>query len=149
VAQYLSFRSEDGPADGSSDDDLGILVEIDDREVETPVGVEKAGIFGRRPDGAAAIAVARTTFSAAVRGVVRENALALTRAVAELEHPPEEVELSFVLKATGEAGNIAVGKLGGEANYSVRLVWKGPERFLGGIGLESTSDPTADGAGEP
>jgi NTP-dependent ternary system trypsin peptidase co-occuring protein len=37
---------------------------------------------------------------------------------------PEEVELTFGLKATGEAGNIAVAKVGGEATFEIRLLWR-------------------------
>jgi hypothetical protein len=34
------------------------------------------------------------------------------------------MEISFGLKATGEAGNVAIGKAGSEANFTVKLVWK-------------------------
>lgn len=36
----------------------------------------------------------------------------------------EEAEVKFGLKAVGEAGLIAVGKVGGELNYEVTLRWK-------------------------
>ena len=39
----------------------------------------------------------------------------------------EEAEVKFGLKAVGEAGLIAVGKVGGEVNYEVILRWKKPE----------------------
>ena len=39
----------------------------------------------------------------------------------------EEVEVKFGLKAVGEAGVFAVGKVGGEMNYEVTLKWKKPE----------------------
>jgi hypothetical protein len=42
------------------------------------------------------------------------------------------LEISFSLKATGELGNVAVGKAGGEANYNVKLVWKAPSAKLAG-----------------
>jgi len=35
----------------------------------------------------------------------------------------DEVEVTFGLKAIGEAGNFAVGKVGAEANYEVKLKW--------------------------
>jgi hypothetical protein len=34
----------------------------------------------------------------------------------------DEVSVKFGLKATGEAGNFAVGKVGVEANYEVKLL---------------------------
>jgi len=35
-----------------------------------------------------------------------------------------EMEVSFGIKATGELSNFAVGKVGLEANYQVKLIWK-------------------------
>ena len=40
----------------------------------------------------------------------------------------EEAEVKFGLKAVGEAGVFAVGKVGGETNYEVTLKWKKPEK---------------------
>lgn len=40
----------------------------------------------------------------------------------------EEAEVKFGLKAIGEAGVFAVGKVGGEINYEVTLKWKKPEK---------------------
>lgn len=39
----------------------------------------------------------------------------------------EEAEVKFGLKAVGEAGVFAVGKVGGEMNYEVTLKWKKPK----------------------
>ena len=39
----------------------------------------------------------------------------------------DEIEVTFGLKAIGEAGNFAVGKVGGEANYEVTLKWSNKE----------------------
>ena len=39
----------------------------------------------------------------------------------------DEAEVKFGLKAVGEAGVFAVGKVGGEMNYEVTLKWKKPE----------------------
>lgn len=38
----------------------------------------------------------------------------------------EEAEVKFGIKALGEAGVFAVGKVGGEMNYEVTLKWKKP-----------------------
>ena len=49
----------------------------------------------------------------------------LTALVAELDVlKVEEAEVTFGLKAVGEAGVIAIGKVGGEINYQVTLKWK-------------------------
>jgi len=39
----------------------------------------------------------------------------------------EEADVKFGLKAVGEAGVFAVGKVGGEMNYEITLKWKKPE----------------------
>ena len=39
----------------------------------------------------------------------------------------EEAEVKFGIKAIGEAGVFAVGKVGGEMNYEITLKWKKPE----------------------
>lgn len=41
----------------------------------------------------------------------------------------EEAEVTFGLKAIGEAGVFAVGKVGGEMNYQVTLKWKKPPEY--------------------
>jgi hypothetical protein len=45
-----------------------------------------------------------------------------------LSDPPDEMEVSFSLKASGELGNIAIGKAGAEANYTVTLRWRKEEK---------------------
>jgi len=40
----------------------------------------------------------------------------------------EGADVKFGLKAVGEAGVFAVGKVGGEMNYEVTLHWKKPEQ---------------------
>ena len=59
------------------------------------------------------VAVARTGFADAIRGVVGLNVPAFLDAAEALARPPDEMEITFGLKANGEAGNIAVGKVAG------------------------------------
>jgi hypothetical protein len=117
MARYIQFATQDGVA---------ILVEVDEEEVTPPQGVAKAGLLPKRPSQAVASAAA--TFEEAVRSAVRRNVLAVSEAVGNLSKPPSEVELVFGLKATGEIGNIALAKAGGEANLSVKLTWKAAEQ---------------------
>ena len=49
----------------------------------------------------------------------------------------EEAEVTFGLKAIGEAGVFAVGKVGGEMNYQVTLKWKKPQENKNSVNLES------------
>jgi len=41
---------------------------------------------------------------------------------------PDEVEITFGLKASGELGSLVIAKAGVEANYSVKLTWKKAEQ---------------------
>jgi len=42
----------------------------------------------------------------------------------------DDAEIKFGLKSIGEAGNIAIGKVGGEINFEVTLKWKKPEKAI-------------------
>jgi len=55
---------------------------------------------------------------------VAESACAFYTASGSAEVPPEEVEVSFGLKASTELNGFVVAKVGGEANFSVKMVWK-------------------------
>jgi hypothetical protein len=59
--------------------------------------------------------------------VVRRNAQAIIDKVKGLSDSPDEVKVTFGLKATGDLGNLAVAKVGAEANYTVELTWKKAE----------------------
>ena len=112
MARYIQFST----ADGST-----ILVEVEEQEVSTEEGVMKAGLMEAANR---AIAVAQDTFEAALEQLVQHNVQPFIQAVRSLSDPPEEIQVNFSLKATGEVGNLAIAKGGGEANYSIRLVWK-------------------------
>ena len=104
---------------------ITVLVEADATEVAPPPGVEKAGLFSRTDKVGDAVAVAKVRFDVAIQRIIGENVRALTDAVAKLAAKPDEVELTFGLKATGEAGNIAIAKIGAEATFEIRLLWRG------------------------
>jgi hypothetical protein len=114
MTRYIQFQTDDA-------DNFSILVEVDQQEVIPPPGLVKAGIQ-KNLEGA--IAMAQTTFAAAIKGVIQHNVQAFIEAVHSLPEPPTEVEITFGLKATGEMGNVAIGKTGGEVNYTVKLAWK-------------------------
>ncbi len=52
---------------------------------------------------------------------VKKSAVILRRQFEDLK--ADEVEVTFGLIATGEAGNFAIGKVGAQASYTVRLKW--------------------------
>lgn len=115
MANYLRFASAEGD----------VLVEVDEVEVSSGTGEQNAGL-GRwmRDQAGGAAAVARSGFDEAVRLAVRLNVPAFLAAADALEKPPAEMEITFGLKATGEVGNLAVGKVAGECNYQVKMVWR-------------------------
>jgi Trypsin-co-occurring domain 1 len=112
VPRFIEFPTET--------EGVTILVEVDAAEAVPPPGVQKAGLFGKDKS----VAVAGERFDVAIRRVISENVRALTDAVKDLAEKPDEVELKFGLKATGELGNIAIAKVGVESTFEVRLAWK-------------------------
>lgn len=112
MAHYLAFRGDDG----------AILIEADVEETQGD-GIVKAGVSDRVRT---TLVAAQRPLTEALTAAIGGHAEALRRAVRELADPPDHMEVTFTLKATGEAGNIAVGRLGGEANYNVRLTWDQP-----------------------
>jgi len=111
VTHYIEFPTEDGDT---------ILIEIDEDAELMPEEMIKAGL-GKRAQ--VAITRVQTTFEDALE-VVRRNADAFIKKMRTLHDSPDEVEVAFGLKATGELGNFAVAKTGAEANYTVKLTWK-------------------------
>jgi hypothetical protein len=63
-------------------------------------------------------------FTDAIKGA-RTQAQILLNEINELK--VNEAEIKFGLTATGEVGNIAIGKIGMDVNYEVTLKWKMPE----------------------
>jgi hypothetical protein len=117
MTNYLRFASGEG---GAAD----VLVEVAAAE-DLPVASEQnAGLRQWARDQAGeAVAVAQSGFEQAVRRAVSLNVRAFLAAAEALEEPPAEMEITFGLKATGEVGNLAVGKVAGESNYQVKMVW--------------------------
>jgi hypothetical protein len=111
MANYIQFATADGAT---------ILIEVAEEDETYQPGVVKAGLRDKAQE---AVSQAGDTFEEGLE-VVRRNATAFIKKVRGLSDPPDEVEVTFGLKATGEAGNFAVAKVGAEANYTVTLKWK-------------------------
>jgi Trypsin-co-occurring domain 1 len=107
---YLEFGTGQDP----------VLVEVGDQEITSAPGIVKAGVADRLKDG---VARAQVSFGDALTKLIDMNAGAFVRAVQRLEEVPDQIEVEFSIKATGELGNLAIGKLSGDANYSVKLTW--------------------------
>jgi Trypsin-co-occurring domain 1 len=120
MTNYLRFASGNGEAGD-------VLVEVDAGEDLPVAGEQNAGLRQRaRNQAGVAVAVAQSGFEQAVRRAVSLNVGAFLAAADALEKPPAELEIAFGLKATGEVGNLAVGKVAGESNYQVKMVWRRP-----------------------
>ena len=113
MTRYIQFETE---GDGA------ILIEVEESEEDVPQrgGVTKAARPGKLEETVTKVQI---TFEDAL-DVVRRNADAFIRKLRGLSDPPDEVEVTFGLKAMGEVGNFAVAKAGAEANYAVKLTWK-------------------------
>lgn len=120
MTNYLRFASGEGEAGD-------VLVEMDTAEDLPASGEQNAGLrqWARNQAGEATV-VAQSGFEQAVRRAVSLNVQAFLAAVEALDKPPAEMEITFGLKATGEVGNLAVGKVAGESNYQVKMVWRRP-----------------------
>jgi Trypsin-co-occurring domain 1 len=112
MADYIQFTSPDGNS---------LLVEVDEGEVSAQQHIQKAGL---REMASKSVAVAQTSFEQAIQQAMRYNAQVFLQSVVSLPILPSEAEITFGLKITGEVGNVAVGKAGGETNYTIRLTWK-------------------------
>jgi len=118
MTNYLRFASGEGET-------ADVLVEVDATEGAPVAGEQDAGLLQwARNQAGDAVAVAQNGFEQAVRRAVGLNVKAFLAAADELEKPPAEMEITFGLKATGEVGNLAVGKVAGESNYQVKMVWR-------------------------
>jgi hypothetical protein len=114
MANFVEFPLEGGGA---------ILIEVVG-DAKTQTGFTRAGVADTVKDVAEK---ANQTFDAAMENIRKSSNLLVSK-LRGLSEPPDEMEVVFSLKASGELGNIAVGKGGAEANYSVRLKWKKEEK---------------------
>jgi hypothetical protein len=107
MSRYVQFTLPDGST---------IVIESDERET----GVRKAG--------AGEVAErARETFEQAAENARKAALVILDKVRSGLADKPDEVEITFGLKASGELGSLVVAKAGVEASYSVKLTWKKAE----------------------
>ena len=113
MTRYIKYQTAAGGT---------VLVEVEGEAALPKGGVVKAGRVGEAVQDA--ISEVETKFEDAM-DAVRQNAQTIIDKVRKgLTDPPDEVEVTFGLKATGELGNFAVAKATAEANYTVKMTWK-------------------------
>ena len=109
MTTYIEYQLEDGTK---------VLVEVEEGKGG---GVTKAS----RDKVGNVIASVNQKFEDAFAGV-KQSALILRRQLEEMR--ADEVEVTFGLKATGDFGNFAIGKVGAEANYTVKMKWSNEKK---------------------
>jgi hypothetical protein len=109
--RYIEFPLEDG---GS------ILIETPDQQEKVQSGFVKAG---QGESGRDLAVQASRSFDASVENV-RKAAELLVNNLRAISSPPDEMTVSFGLKASGDLGSLAIGKVGAETNYAVTLKWR-------------------------
>ena len=102
MATYIEYMLENGST---------LLVEVDKSTVGAVKAADASGNL---------IIKAEKQFKDALASV-KESVKTMGQELAELD--PDEVEVTFGIKTTGEAGFFAVCKVGGEMNYEVKLRW--------------------------
>lgn len=117
MAQYVQYRTDDGDA---------IWIQIEDSEEEPQAGVVKAGRIGEKVQDV--VLEAQIRFEDAM-DTVKYSAQTILQKIKRLSDPPDEVEVTFGLKATGELGNLAVAKAKMEGNYTVKLTWRRSQKW--------------------
>ena len=112
MTHYLRYQTSGGEI---------ILVEVESPADVVQEGVVKAGRVADKVQDT--VEEVQTRFEDAMN-VVRANAQTIIDKIKGLSDKPDEVEVTFGLKATGELGNFAVAKVGAEANYTIKMTWK-------------------------
>jgi hypothetical protein len=110
MPRYVKFPVPDGPP---------ILVEVNEPAPDAPEPTAK----GLGSLVQTSVTTAQTTFEDALQHAVGTIANAFVQVVHGLPHPPDEIETTFSLTVTGDLGLFVVAKVGGEANYTIRLAW--------------------------
>jgi hypothetical protein len=107
MSRYVKFELPDGST---------VIMESDERETD----IVKAG-------GGEVLKEASERFEQATDNARKAALVILEKLRSGLADKPDEVEITFGLKASGELGNLVVAKAGVEASYSVTLKWKKAE----------------------
>lgn len=122
--RYVEFELPDGNTVViESDEPKNGLVKIDHVPLEGESQVTGAV---RTMRGVEVLERANETFERAAENARKAASVILDKLskLGESANSPDEIEITFGLKASGELGNIVVAKASAEANYSVRMTWR-------------------------
>jgi len=110
MSTFVEFAMPDGSS---------VILECDESDEQ----LVKAGI-GK-------INTSKEKFEDAIDKARKSGFLILKKIREGLTDTPDEVELTFGLKASGELGNLVIAKTSLEANYTVKLTWTKEKRRRG------------------
>ncbi len=108
MSKFVEFPLEGG---GS------IVIESTDEPARSSSGFLRSG-----ESAGDAAHPAQGTFDASIESI-RRSAELLVSKLRGLSAPPDELEISFNLKASSETASLVVGKGGGDSNFGVLLKW--------------------------
>jgi len=107
---YIQYATDDG----------FFLVEVDEQSgASSQDGAIKAGLDDRVEETVRKLQI---RFEDAL-DIVNHSAKAFAQKVKSLPEKPDEMEISFGLKATGQ-GDLVIAKAGVEANFNIKIGWK-------------------------
>ena len=96
--------------------------------IESPDEPQKgASGFGRGDAAQEAPEKAAQSLDQSVENV-RQSAELLVSKLRALSAPPDEMEINFSLKASGELSSLAIARSGSEANFHLSLRWRKEEK---------------------
>ena len=102
-------------------DETPIFVEVENvGESSDSGGIQDAGAGQRIRE---TVTTALETFETAASNVLRHSSQAFVDAIVDLDPPPQHVQVTFGLRASGEFGVFTVAKGSGDATYSITLSW--------------------------
>jgi hypothetical protein len=106
MATYVKFQLEDGT-----------VVYIESTDVAR-------GSSGLIPQGRDHVEQAVTSFDQAVLSIRKMTTTLVENLRGSFVEQPEEVALSFGVKASADLSNLVISRGGGEANFNVSLRWR-------------------------
>jgi len=106
MATYVKFKLEDGT-----------VVYIESTDVPK-------GSSGLIPSSRDHVEQADTSFDNAVMAIRKMTTAMVDNLRGGFEEQPEELSLSFGVKASADLSNLVVSRGGGEANFNVSLRWR-------------------------
>jgi hypothetical protein len=106
MATYVKFQLEDGT-----------IIYIESTDIPK-------GSSGLIPSGRDHVEQATTSFDKSVESIRKMSTTLVDNLRSGFTEQPEEVAISFGIKASADLSNLVISRGGGEANFNVSLRWR-------------------------